>query len=385
MVTIGMGKGIKRIVVIIALLVPLVPASAAVAKRRDRTPPTVTMTSPVGGSTVSGSTTLAATASDNVRVDHVTFFIDGTVVGSDYSSPYSTAYDTTKLSNGGHTFSTRAADASGNVSTDSQVTATVSNTAQPPPPPPTSGDAVYSWGFDQPTCANTIWATSSWLSNACAAPAWYTEGIYYSVADASSPTGTSVLTQAASGVDSSGTWQAWVHNPLTVNGVWGSQHRVDLTVKPIRWGSQAQANCSWAGGPKIFMGRQADVYETSTYTIELSICEGHAYIQKKSWGINDCGKDPRAVDCGAGGTWYNLKTVNIPPAAFGVWHTYTGIKRDNPDGSVTLIGIRDGVELLRYTEVPNSISLGPLRGGREGWRSNMIDWHMDNYKVTVSP
>jgi hypothetical protein len=133
------------------------------------------------------------------------------------------------------------------------------------------------------------------------------------------------------------------------------------------------------------MGRQADVYETSTYTVELSICEGHAYIQKKSWAIDDCGKDPRAVDCGAGGTWYNLKTVNIAPASFGAWHTYTGIKRDNPDGSVTLIGLRDGVELLRYTEVPGDISLGPLRGGREGWRSNMIDWHMDNYKVTVSP
>jgi hypothetical protein len=206
------------------------------------------------------------------------------------------------------------------------------------------------------------------------------------VPDSNSPSGTNVLVQDQARVDSISTEQAWLHSPLTASdGTWGSEHRVDVVVKPVRWGSVAQSICSWAGGPKIFMGRPIDAYETSTYTIELSICGGHAYIQKKSWGIDDCGRDPRAVDCGAGGTWYNLETVNVAPASFGVWHTYTGIKRDNPDGSVTLIGLRDGVELLRYTEVPGSISLGPLRGGREGWRSNAIDWHMDSYKVTVKP
>jgi hypothetical protein len=52
---------------------------------------------------------------------------------------------------------------------------------------------------------------------------------------------------------------------------------------------------------------------------------------------------------------------------------------------VTLIGLRDGTDVIRYTEQPGSISLGPLRGGREGWRSNAIDWHMDAYAVTATP
>jgi hypothetical protein len=254
------------------------------------------------------------------------------------------------------------------------------------PPPPASNPTSVHYGFDQPNGANNLWGTEPWVSRRVDAPNWTTLGTFYSVPDADSPTGTNVLTQPAADYDSSGTSQAWLHDPVTLpDGSWGTEHRVDLVVMPVKWGSTAQAKCSWAGGTKIFMGRQADVYETSTYTIELSTCAGHAYIQKKSWGINDCGKDPRAVDCGAGGTWYNLNTVNVQPAAFGQWHTYTGIKRDNPDGSVTLIGLRDGVELLRYTEVPNDIRLGPLRGGREGWRSNMTDWHMDSYDVRASP
>ncbi len=192
--------------------------------------------------------------------------------------------------------------------------------------------------------------------------------------------GSYALEPSASDYNGSGTRAAFLHNVLP-----GTTHRVDIRVKPIKWGSTASANCSWAGGPKVYLGRQADALDgTSTYTVELSICEGSAYIQKKSIGVFDCGVDPRAVDCGSGGTWYNLKTVRVPVATFGQWHTYTAIKRDNPDGSVTLIGIRDGVELLRYTEVPGDISLGPLRGGREGWRSNMIDWRMDSFDVATN-
>jgi hypothetical protein len=193
-----------------------------------------------------------------------------------------------------------------------------------------------------------------------------------------------VLRQDASGVDSTGTWQAWLHDPLTVDGThWGTEHRVDVAVKLVRWGSQAQSICSWAGGPKIFMGRPQDVYETSTYTIELAVCDGSVHIQKKEWGVDRCGQDSRAVDCGAGGTWYLLAQSRPGVPAFGTWHTFTAIKRDNADGSVTLIGLRDGVEVVRYTEQPNDLPLGPLRGGREGWRSNAIDWRMDSYTVTV--
>src|SRR5688572_1060609 len=59
----------------------------------DTTPPAVTLTSPAGGSTVSGTITLAANAADNAGgsgVARVEFYFDGSVlVGSDTTSPYS--------------------------------------------------------------------------------------------------------------------------------------------------------------------------------------------------------------------------------------------------------------------------------------------------------
>lgn len=245
---------------------------------------------------------------------------------------------------------------------------------------PAVSQASYSAGFNSPNCANNVWARSSWLTPACNAPAWYVEGQnYFSVADASSPSGTKVLTEDPVDYNGSGTSQTWLHTPLG-----GTRHRVDISVKPIAWGSTASANCSWAGGPKIFLGRQADVYETSTYTVEVNICDGSSHIQKKSWGVNDCGKDPRAVDCGAGGTWYLLAQAHPGVPTMGQWHTFSGEKTDNANGSVTIKAWRDGVLLMSYTEVPGSISLGPLRGGREGWRSNMIRWAMDSFKVTTS-
>src|SRR5688572_2512970 len=46
----------------------------------DTTPPTVSITSPASGATVSGTTTVSASASDNVGVAGVQFFVDGSAV-----------------------------------------------------------------------------------------------------------------------------------------------------------------------------------------------------------------------------------------------------------------------------------------------------------------
>jgi hypothetical protein len=98
----------------------------------DTTPPTVSITSPGNGATVSGITTVSASASDNVGVVGVQFFADGSAQGSeDTSSPYSISWNTTAASNGSHTLTARARDAAGNTATSAAVTVTVSNT--PPP------------------------------------------------------------------------------------------------------------------------------------------------------------------------------------------------------------------------------------------------------------
>ena len=125
----------QRLVVFLTLFLVLMVGSSAAAtgKRRDRTKPTVTVTSPADGATVAGTVTVSADAADNVAVDHVTFEVDGTTVSSDSSSPYSFSWDTSTVGDGVHRVSARAADTSGNVSADSAVSVTVQNGTHPPP------------------------------------------------------------------------------------------------------------------------------------------------------------------------------------------------------------------------------------------------------------
>ncbi len=99
----------------------------------DTTPPTVSLTSPANGSTVSGSSVfLVANATDNVGVTKVEFLVDGTVVNSDISSPYSFSWNSTSLPNGSHTITAKAYDAAGNITTSSSVTITVNNSTSKP-------------------------------------------------------------------------------------------------------------------------------------------------------------------------------------------------------------------------------------------------------------
>ncbi|MCC6561317.1 MAG: proprotein convertase P-domain-containing protein [Xanthomonadales bacterium] len=90
----------------------------------DTTPPTVSAS--VSGS--SGTITLNATASDNVGVTGVEFLIDGVSRGSDSTSPYSLAFNSTALANGSHTLTARAADAASNSTTSNPVSFSVNNT-----------------------------------------------------------------------------------------------------------------------------------------------------------------------------------------------------------------------------------------------------------------
>jgi hypothetical protein len=100
----------------------------------------VTQTSGTGGDTTlpsvsasesgtSGTITLSATASDNVGVTKVEFYVDGVLKGTDTTAAYSMTLDSTLLANGSHTLTAKAYDAAGNVATSSAVGFSVSNTA----------------------------------------------------------------------------------------------------------------------------------------------------------------------------------------------------------------------------------------------------------------
>jgi glucose/arabinose dehydrogenase/PKD repeat protein len=107
----------------------------------DTQPPTVKITAPTGGSTVSGTVSVTATASDNVGVLGVQFKLDGKVLGAeDTVAPYATSWNTTVVPNGSHVITAVARDAAGHATTASSVTVTVSNTI-----PQNSLSAAYSF------------------------------------------------------------------------------------------------------------------------------------------------------------------------------------------------------------------------------------------------
>ncbi len=99
----------------------------------DTTPPTVNVTAPANGATVSGTVTVTASASDAVGVARVEFLVDGSTVSTDTVAPYDFAWDSTGVSNGTHTLGARAFDAAGNQATDSDTSVTVSNSGTPTP------------------------------------------------------------------------------------------------------------------------------------------------------------------------------------------------------------------------------------------------------------
>lgn len=93
----------------------------------DITPPTVSLTAPVSNSTLSGVITLSATASDNVAIQSVQFMVDGVNIGNpDAISPYSIQWDSSSVQNGSHIIKAITKDTSGNQTTSSLVSITIS-------------------------------------------------------------------------------------------------------------------------------------------------------------------------------------------------------------------------------------------------------------------
>jgi hypothetical protein len=91
--------------------------------------PTTAITSPSTGATVTGTTNVTATASDNVGVTRVELWVDGALALTDNSSPYSFSWNTATLPNGSHTLQSRAYDAANNVGQSTTLTVTVNNGA----------------------------------------------------------------------------------------------------------------------------------------------------------------------------------------------------------------------------------------------------------------
>jgi hypothetical protein len=98
----------------------------------DVVAPTVTLTAPAAGATVTGTVAVTATAADNVGVASVQFFAGANAIGTATAAPFTINWDTTGTANGAVSLTAQATDAAGNVTTSSAVSVTISNTAPPP-------------------------------------------------------------------------------------------------------------------------------------------------------------------------------------------------------------------------------------------------------------
>jgi hypothetical protein len=75
--------------------------------------PTVTITSPASGASVSGTITVTADATDSAGVTKVEFYLDNSLQTTDTSSPYTWSWNTTSVASGTHTITVKSYDAAG--------------------------------------------------------------------------------------------------------------------------------------------------------------------------------------------------------------------------------------------------------------------------------
>jgi peptidoglycan/xylan/chitin deacetylase (PgdA/CDA1 family)/archaellum component FlaF (FlaF/FlaG flagellin family) len=91
--------------------------------------PTVSLTGPAAGSTLSGQVTFTANASSPVGISKVSFLVDGVVVGTSTTSPYTATWNSATVGDGPVTVTAEATDVSGNTATTAGQTDTISNAA----------------------------------------------------------------------------------------------------------------------------------------------------------------------------------------------------------------------------------------------------------------
>jgi len=106
-----------------------VTSNAATLTVNVAQPPSVSITSPANGATVSGTITVSGTASDAVGVSSVQLQVDGGAFSSaSGTSNWTFSLDTASLSNAAHTLTARATDTSG-LTASATVSVNVSNSS----------------------------------------------------------------------------------------------------------------------------------------------------------------------------------------------------------------------------------------------------------------
>jgi hypothetical protein len=319
---------------------------------QDVTPPSIDLTAPANGATVSGTVALTAQASDNVGVASVQFYVNGSPLGGAVTAaPWTKSWNTAGLANGNYAIRATASDAAGLKASDS---ATVVINAPPPPPGDSIPPAV---SVTSPAAADTVSgsvtvAVSATDASGVSSVRLIVDGAQTAVTDASAPYALSWNSASvpdgphtigaeatdAAGLKSSASVQVYVKNALPppppdtgVAGVYG-----DAIVSP--W-----VNASWGS--------------TNTFSSPEKVYDGSYALktQQNAWGAF-------SVHNGSWTTPVALNTDGFDSLRFAVYPETTGLSiavflendATGPFGSVT----RSNIPAKQWSVV--SIPIGAL-------------------------
>ncbi|MEK7642063.1 MAG: LamG-like jellyroll fold domain-containing protein, partial [Patescibacteria group bacterium] len=383
----------------------------------DTTAPTVSVTAPAAGATVTGTATaFSATAADNVGVAGVQFRIDGINVGAeDTISPYTVSWNTTSSVNGTHSLTAVARDAAGNTTSSTPVTVTVSNAVIP-----VSTTLSAYWNLNQ-TSGTTATDSSgnSRTATLLGSPTWTTgvagNGLLFN--------GTSAYVNAGNIGSATFSISAWVNMSSSQSG-WGS-----IAMKQSSFGLEVQngavyANVgngsSWtntiqaplASGVWKHVVQTYDGTTNRLYVDGILVASGagsftntSANLLLGSWNgsseffngkIDEVRVYSGALTAAEVGTLFSTITPPSTPTAstrfpnttgYGVQVTGTGTFlniRSTPVPTGTLVGTAaDGVVGTIVSNVSNGIS----SGGYYWWYvtlNSITGWVVENYLVPAS-
>lgn len=134
----------------LAVVAPVVTLAA------DTIRPTVSVTAPAPGASLTGTVSLTVSASDNTGVTQVKWYVDGREVGWDGAAPWQVSWNSASVILGQHQIFAKAADAAGNWGTSATVSFST-GTAPPAATAPTGWQLVQSDDFNGTSLDTTKW------------------------------------------------------------------------------------------------------------------------------------------------------------------------------------------------------------------------------------
>jgi len=347
---------------------PSSPVSATTSgPAGDTTPPTVSMTAPVNGATVAGtSTTVTATASDNVGVSGVQFLLDGASLSTeDTTSPYSFTWNTTTASDGAHTLSARARDAVGNSTTATTVNVIVDNQA------PTGSVIINGGAAATNTTSVTLTLAASDALSAVTQMRFSNTGSSYSTAEAYAPTKAWTLSNSAGTKtvyvqfkDAPGNWSTAATDTIvldttapTISAV--SSSNITDVAATVGWTTSEAATSQVEYGATVAYGQTTAIDNTlvSAHSVVIAGLQPSTLYNYRVRSKDAAGNER----IGTNATFTTKTTTDTVPPTVPTGLSATGVSVSQID--LSWIGSTDNVGVTGYRVFRNGAQVATVTSG----------------------